>query len=376
MRRLVRGGFPFLRCRRCHATLPKPATRRFSSTTSVHPSPEFLAAFERTAGPLPPHILSPSPLSSSRPLPPVHTRSVTRLPTGVTRVLLDIGVHDTPPPPSPSLAFSEAEREAAWKAQRQQRSSSSPSSLTPRPSPHPFSSPPSHPSTVDWVPCVLLVPPRPISSSPSAAPPLFPALLCLHQTTVPPSLGKEEPTTPGPLSYAYDLTALGYVTLSPDYPLFGSYHPSLSSLYAQYRSVTAKAVSNVLSCVDFLAHYPLVDPTRLGAIGHSLGASTALFAGLYDPRLRFLVSSCGFTSHRRYAASSRWQAAGAPPTARELSDGSAYTGDMRGWARRDKYMPLIAEEPIGKQVAGHAVGLGAADRGAVQGRAEAVCECT
>ena len=193
------------------------------------------------------------------------------------------------------------------------------------------------------MPCVLLVPPRP-SSSPRSSSPRFPALLCLHQTTVPPTLGKSEPTTPGsPLSYAYELTTRGYVTLSPDYPAFGSYHPSLSSLYSSYSSVTAKAIANNLLCVDLLSHYPLVHPAHIGAIGHSLGASSLLFTALYDPRLTSLVSSAGFTAHREYAERSRWHVAGAEVGEEEVREGTAYVGDMRGWARRDKYMPWVEE---------------------------------
>ena len=45
--------------------------------------------------------------------------------------------------------------------------------------------------------------------------------------------------------------------------------------------------------VDLLASQPDVDPDRLGAIGHSLGAKEALYLAAFDPRIRATVSSEG-----------------------------------------------------------------------------------
>ena len=202
---------------------------------------------------------------------------------------------------------------------------------------------------LDYVPCILLLPPRPSSSLGSN--PLHPAMLCLHQTTVPASLGKEEPTSQpsssssssSSLSYALELSRRGYITLSPDYPLYGEYRPSLDSVYSHYASVTMKAVVNNLHCIDLLSHWPLVDPARIGAIGHSLGGSNALFTAAVDDRIAAVIVSAGFTSFSAYRQS-RYRSAGSPPSAAETSSGSAYDNDLRGWSRRDKYMPLIAAQ--------------------------------
>ena len=325
-----------VRCLRSASIRHRCHRRWFSSTTllSAHPATSFLSRFEQTAGPLPPHFLTPPPSpTSTRPPPPVVTRTVHRLPNGITRIALDIGVRDVP---AASAAASADPSVGVPNRQSHRRrlpaEALSLASLT---------STPEQRAGVDWVPCVLLVPPRPSPSVLST--PRYPAMLCLHQTTDPPELGKAEPTSPdGPLSYAFELTSRGYVTLSPDYVRFGEYHPLLSSVYAQYASVTAKAIANNVACVDFLTHYPLVGAAQpLGVVGHSLGASNALFTALYDARIHCVVSSAGFTSHRCYAETSRWHAAGRAPTPEEAADGAAYRGDMRGWARREKYMPLI-----------------------------------
>jgi predicted dienelactone hydrolase len=61
-----------------------------------------------------------------------------------------------------------------------------------------------------------------------------------------------------------------------------------------------------------------VDPERIGCIGHSLGGHNTMFTAAFDPRIKALVSSCGFTSFPKY-----------------------YGGKLKGWTS-DRYMPLIA----------------------------------
>ena len=48
--------------------------------------------------------------------------------------------------------------------------------------------------------------------------------------------------------------------------------------------------------MDLLSSLPEVDSDRIGVIGHSLGGHNALFTAPFDPRLKVVVSSCGFTS--------------------------------------------------------------------------------
>ncbi len=148
-----------------------------------------------------------------------------------------------------------------------------------------------------------------------------PAMLCLHPTS---PLGKAVVTGRGEQSnrnYAQELAERGVVALAPDYPGFGDYAAARAELYARgYKSATMKGIWNHLRCVDLLASLPEVAPGRIGCIGHSLGGHNTLFLGVFDTRLKVLVSSCGFTSFAKY-----------------------YGGDLTGWTH-DGYMPAIASE--------------------------------
>jgi dienelactone hydrolase len=143
-----------------------------------------------------------------------------------------------------------------------------------------------------------------------------PAMLCLHQTI---PIGKAEPAGlggSGNLRYAQELAERGYVTLAPDYPNFGDYK---LDVYARgYASATMKGIWNHRRAVDLLQSLPQVAPRRIGVIGHSLGGHNALFAAAFDPRIKAVVTSCGFTSFFAY-----------------------HGGDLTGWSHSG-YMPRIA----------------------------------
>lgn len=122
-----------------------------------------------------------------------------------------------------------------------------------------------------------------------------PAILCLHQTT---SQGKGEPSGVGgsaDLQYALELARRGYVTLAPDYPSFGDYKYDFDPRHG-YVSGTMKAIYDNVRAVDLLQSLPQVDPGRIGCIGHSLGGHNAMFTAAFEPRIRALVSCCGFSS--------------------------------------------------------------------------------
>ncbi len=162
----------------------------------------------------------------------------------------------------------------------------------------------------DSVPAWLLIPARPH--------PKRPAALCLHQTV---RIGKNEPAGLGGspnLHYAKELAQRGWVALAPDYPNFGEYR---FDAYAHgYVSATMKGVVNHARAVRLLQALPGVDRRRIAAVGHSLGGHNALFLAAFDLRVAAVVSSCGFTSFRRYMG-----------------------GDLRGWSHAG-YMPRIASE--------------------------------
>jgi len=144
-----------------------------------------------------------------------------------------------------------------------------------------------------------------------------PAILCLHQTT---PIGKAEPAGLGgkpDLHYALELAERGYVTLAPDYPNFGDYK---FDPYAHgFASATMKAIFNHRRAIDLLQSLPEVDPNRIAVIGHSLGGHNSLFLAAFDPRIKAVVTSCGFTSFAKYKG-----------------------GNLAGWSHKG-YMPRIAE---------------------------------
>lgn len=142
-----------------------------------------------------------------------------------------------------------------------------------------------------------------------------PAMLCLHQTT---KIGKEEPAGLGgkpELHYAEELAMRGYVCIVPDYPYLGenNFDP-----YAHgYESCTMKGIVNHMRAIDILQAMEIVDPKRIGVIGHSLGGHNALFLAAFDQRIKAVVTSCGFTKFSKYN-----------------------NGNLKGWAG-ERYMPLI-----------------------------------
>lgn len=160
----------------------------------------------------------------------------------------------------------------------------------------------------DRVPAYVLIPSKPSGRRP--------AMLCLHQTT---PVGKAEPAglagSPN-LHYARELARRGFAALAPDYPNFGDYRADAYAL--GYASATMKGIVNHRRAVDVLVSLPEVDPERLGVIGHSLGGHNALFVAAFEPRLRAVVTSCGFNSFFKYQG-----------------------GDLTGWSHAG-YMPRIA----------------------------------
>jgi dienelactone hydrolase len=161
----------------------------------------------------------------------------------------------------------------------------------------------------DRVPAYLLVPKDLTSPAP--------AMLCLHQTT---KIGKDEPAGLGGsqnLHFAHELAERDYVCLVPDYPSLGEYHYDFQRPPLPYQSGSMKAVWNNVRGVDLLAARDDVDPDRIGVIGHSLGGHNAIFTAVFEPRLRAVITSCGFTAAPEYRP-----------------------GELAGWTG-ERYMPLV-----------------------------------
>jgi hypothetical protein len=151
------------------------------------------------------------------------------------------------------------------------------------------------------------------------------AMLCLHPTNLD---GKAQ--TAGFVGtesrhYGHQLAKRGFVCLIPDYPSFGDYksydfkQKSPGSDQPLYTSGSMKAIWNNIRAVDLLESLGYVDTDNIGVIGHSLGGHNALFTAVFEPRLKAVVTSCGFTAFHDYMK-----------------------GDLKGWTS-DRYMPRIRD---------------------------------
>lgn len=141
------------------------------------------------------------------------------------------------------------------------------------------------------VPAYLFLP-----ATPRAQP--GPAILCLHQTN---PHGKDEAAGIRGLphmDYARSLARRGYVTLAPDYPSLGEYAWELGQ-HREFVSGSMRAIADNRRGIDLLQMLPEVDAHRIGCVGHSLGGHGTLFTAAFEPRLKVLATSCGFSRFSR-----------------------------------------------------------------------------
>jgi hypothetical protein len=99
-------------------------------------------------------------------------------------------------------------------------------------------------------------------------------------------------------AYGRDLVERGYVVLAPAYPIMADYQPDIKAL--GYQSGTMKAIWDSIRGIDLLESLPYVRKGKLGAIGHSLGGHNAIYTAVFEPRIKVVVSSCGFDSYLDY----------------------------------------------------------------------------
>jgi dienelactone hydrolase len=168
------------------------------------------------------------------------------------------------------------------------------------------------------VPAYLLIPKEAMRTKKK-----LPALLALHPTDMQDGYRVvAEELRASYRAYARDLAERGYVVLAPAYPLLAGYQPDLEAL--GYASGTMKAIWDNIRGLDLLESLPFVRKGKLGAIGHSLGGHNAIFTAVFDPRIRVVISSCGFDCFVDYYGGdpANWQPG-------------------RGWCQA-RYMPRLA----------------------------------
>ena len=127
-----------------------------------------------------------------------------------------------------------------------------------------------------------------------------PAALVLHSTvkwTIGEPAGLDGPDD---LHIGLHLARRGYVAFCPrnflwTYRRDDKIATAVAWLRQRHPNVTgmAKMLLDATRGVDLLAAQPDVDPRRIGAIGHSLGAKEAFYVAAFDERVRAVVSSDG-----------------------------------------------------------------------------------
>jgi dienelactone hydrolase len=139
----------------------------------------------------------------------------------------------------------------------------------------------------------------------------LPAIYCFHQHAANWSLGKSEVVglagSPEQ-AYAKELAERGYVTLAPDAICFEEradtadsirYHAhQLHTRLMRGQTLLGKVLFDISAGIDLLQNLAKVDATRIGFIGHSYGGRTALFAPVFDRRIKVSVSNCGSTTFK------------------------------------------------------------------------------
>lgn len=173
----------------------------------------------------------------------------------------------------------------------------------------------------DRTPAFLLIP-KSVKTEPGKK---HPAMLCLHPTNKDGKLQTVGLVGQQTRHYGHQLAKLGFVCIVPDYPSFGDYkdydfaQKKPGSDDPLYVSGTMKAIWTNTRAVDLLETLGYVDCEKIGAIGHSLGGHNALYTAVFEPRIKAVVTSCGFTGFHDY-----------------------YGGKLAGWTS-DRYMPRIRD---------------------------------
>lgn len=92
------------------------------------------------------------------------------------------------------------------------------------------------------------------------------------------------------------MAKLGYVALCPRNYLFNEgkdLKANTAEVLKRHHTGMVQMLWDGMRALDLLVSLPQVDPGRLGALGHSLGAKEALYLAAFDERVKAAVSSEG-----------------------------------------------------------------------------------
>ncbi|MGA2271629.1 MAG: alpha/beta fold hydrolase [Bryobacteraceae bacterium] len=96
------------------------------------------------------------------------------------------------------------------------------------------------------------------------------------------------------------LVRAGYAVLAYDQSGFGSRMGETGPFYDRYPhwSQMGRMVEDARAAIDALEKDSLVDPQRIYLFGYSVGGTVGLYSAALDPRVKGVVSICGFTPMR------------------------------------------------------------------------------
>ena len=96
------------------------------------------------------------------------------------------------------------------------------------------------------------------------------------------------------------LVRAGYAVLAFDQSGFGSRMSESGPFYDRYPhwSQMGRMVEDTRAAIDALQKDSLVDPQRIYLFGYSMGGAVGVYTAALDPRVKGLVSICGFTPMR------------------------------------------------------------------------------
>ncbi len=127
-----------------------------------------------------------------------------------------------------------------------------------------------------------------------------PGVIVFHSTVDESILEPAGLSVPSPKALGLTLAQRGFVALCPRNFLWRDNH----TLAMRWQTLKfrcrrpgcrgmAKMLHDAVVALNLLAQIPEVDPTRLGAVGHSLGAKQALYLAAFDERIRVVASNEG-----------------------------------------------------------------------------------
>ena len=96
------------------------------------------------------------------------------------------------------------------------------------------------------------------------------------------------------------LVKAGYAVLAFDQSGFGSRMSETGPFYDRYPhwSQMGRMVEDTRAAIDALEKDSMVDPQRIYLFGYSMGGTVGLYTAALDPRVKGVVSICGFTPMR------------------------------------------------------------------------------